>query len=224
MGLGYSTLELTEQLRPWRDNGLFFLFPGSKAPTQAASTATVQSAPDSSDQVQNTQTAPVEHRAPEQASAKAASFSKNLGPPPSWPDPWPLLWSKVRPKSQVVITFSRLAHNILGQSNAMQSQSLKLLVQALKINNICAFIPFRIPQENADIDDLPRFLAGVELTGAKTILCFGPELLKLMNLDSEPFTCSITSKGLNIWVTPSLPEDRILTEEELSRICSFLRP
>ncbi len=168
MGSFATSVDVSEQLRPWAAAGLSHLFlpeglqdsivPPDPNPALGCAPASVESPP-------------AVHAASEDRDAP------NAGPAaPVWPEPWLTLAARVRTPPRVIITYASLADDVSGSANPVRRKLLQAVLAFLAWpQGTSLFWPISFP---SGVDPGPvfasdYFAAGVRHFNIRHVVCFG---------------------------------------------------
>lgn len=207
MGSPSARLNVRENLRPWLESGLEFVYaPGGLAAEQsvdrAVAASEAQPAPPS---------APGRPGSPPQPhpSAQSGQQARPVQPPsapaPDFPEPWNSFLRFTKPGAKVVMTYMELGLDLGGQSDPRRRAVLKNLQAHLKwppgtIN----FWPVAALADGALQPDTAMFWRGWELWRTPHVICFGDEALRVVLPDADPATTTHLMENVIVHKLPPL--------------------
>ncbi|MGE4194119.1 MAG: hypothetical protein AB7E51_12075 [Pseudodesulfovibrio sp.] len=199
MGSPSARLNVRENLRPWIESGLEFVYaPGGLAVEERDGDLTRSSASPAAYPVQPA--APSAPSAPGRPAPQAREPQVQARPAPTpraqqvpsganFPEPWNSFLRFTKPDARVVMTYMELGLDLGGQSDPRRRAVLKNLQAHLKwppgtIN----FWPVAALVNGALQPDTALFWRGWELWHTPHVICFGDEALRVILPDADPGT------------------------------------
>ncbi len=139
-------------------------------------------------------------------SCQSASPSPSLDSDPTqWPEPWPMYWQRVVSPSTTVWTYWLLANDLGPDPNPVHKQFFQQIIQGLGWpRGSITFWPLTVPQGKDLVVEVDRFLSGVSLIQATTIISFGSELQELLPLCPGPHERVFLLEDLTVVLLPDL--------------------
>lgn len=207
MGSPSARLNVRENLRPWLESGLEFVYaPGGLAAEQsvdrAVAASEAQPVPPSAP---GRPGSPPQPHPSAQSGQQARPVQQPSAPAPDFPEPWNSFLRFTKPGAKVVMTYMELGLDLGGQSDPRRRAVLKNLQAHLKwppgtIN----FWPVAALADGALQPDTAMFWRGWELWRTPHVICFGDEALRVVLPDADPATTTHLMENVIVHKLPPL--------------------
>lgn len=197
MGSPALALKLNPRLRPWFGAGVTHLMAGREyISSLSSSDASLQRPPRPEPQ-------------PSTGISKAEAPTRT---PVQFPAPWDFFWTKTTAGAQVVFTYELLGLDLSGKGNPKRGQVFREILQHLGWagKGIVSFWPMTASADDGFEQSKPLFWQGINVLGAKHIVCFGMEAF--CALTNQQASKAQAVKVGDITVYPILSPDELMSK------------